>query len=438
MHRLTVHVLGNGERVPMLLDDRGLPLFYPTLFATAQLRNAGSAVNTIRNKLADVLVLLRWERAQEPERDLVSEFSRGRFLSVADIVSLRDFAARDMRDVDDAETAGRSGIAGARLLEARVKSSLPLATIGTQQHYNRLSTIADFLEFVASTVTQHKHSSTDALSIERMTKVIRKHRPRGVTRRSDDEPGVRSPPTELVDRFISVGTPGDPRNPFRDPGIQVRNAIIFGLFSHTTIRRGELLSLRIDQIELGHEPRVWVRRNQDDASDSRRYQPVSKTKERPLPIPQSLADQIHHYIMHVRSKIGPARRHPYLLVSHKSGNTLGCPLSLSALSSQIFAAMRSVDPEFSAIHPHAFRHHFNYELSKQVDRHNAQARSSNKADQISEGREMDIRAFLNGHRNKGSGAVYNRRHVREESDRAARQLQAELGKNVGKEEKADG
>lgn len=438
MHRLSVHVLGHGERVPMLLDARGLPLFYPTLFATAQLRNAGSAVNTIRNKLADVLVLMRWERAQEPERDLISEFSRSRYLSVADIVSLRDFAARDMRDVAEPLTADRLGIAGTHLLEARVKSSQPLSTIGSQQHYNRLSTIADFVEFVASTVTQHKHSSTDALSIARMANAIRKHRPRGVTQRSGDELSVRSPRTELVDRFIAVGTPGDPRNPFRDPGLQVRNAIIFGLFRHTPIRRGELLSLRIDQLELGHEPRVWVRRNQDDVSDSRRYQPVSKTKERPLPIPQSLADQIQHYIMHVRSRIGSARRHPYLLVSHQSGITSGHPLSLSALSSQIFAAMRSVDPEFAEIHPHAFRHHFNYQLSKQMDRHNAQASSSNKSDQISEAREMDIRAFLNGHRNKASGAFYNRRHVREESDRAIRQLQAELGKNVGKEQESDG
>ena len=46
--RLSVHVMPGGERVPMLQDEQGLPLFYPTLFATSQLRNAGAAVNTIR------------------------------------------------------------------------------------------------------------------------------------------------------------------------------------------------------------------------------------------------------------------------------------------------------------------------------------------------------------------------------------------------------
>ncbi|MGE8258283.1 MAG: hypothetical protein ACN6RJ_02585 [Stenotrophomonas sp.] len=61
----------------MLHDERGLPLFYPTLFATSQLQNAGAAVNTIRNKMADLIVLLRWEQVHG--RDLISEFRSGRF-----------------------------------------------------------------------------------------------------------------------------------------------------------------------------------------------------------------------------------------------------------------------------------------------------------------------------------------------------------------------
>ena len=436
MYRLSVHVFGHGERVPMLLDARGVPLFYPTLFATARLRNAGAAVNTIRNQLADVLVFLRWESTQKPKRDFISEFAQGKFLTVSDVVSLRDFAALNMRDMaahGDPDQSERSGIP---MLAAQLATRAPLKTIGGQQHYNRLSTIADYLQFVASVATQHKHSSTDASSIDRMAKTIRKHRPRGLASRLDDEQGDRSPPTELVERFMAVGAANHPENPFRNPGVRVRNAIIFGLLRHSTIRRGELLSLRLDQFEFGYEPSVWVRRNQDDPSDSRRYQPVSKTKERPFPLPQALADQIQHYVMNERAKIGPARRHPYLLVSHRKGKTYGHPLSLSAVSSQVFKAMRTVDPAFSAIHPHALRYHFNYELSKHVDKHNTDYRSmpaGTTVTPITEGRELDMRAFLNGHRSKQSGAVYNRRHVRETSDRAVRQIQVALRNKVNKE-----
>lgn len=428
MPRLSIHVLSDGERVPMLHDEHGLPLFYPTLFATTQLRNAGAAVNTIRNKLADIVVLLRWE--QQHGRNLISEFSKGNFLSVADVVSLRDFAKFDMRGQSPVSSkVGTSKGEVTYFLESRVASSHAQAAVGGQQHYNRISTLADYLEFTATVATQHRNSPQIAQDIERMAKTIRKHRPRGLASGRNDDLDLRSPPSELVDRFMSVGAEDSSENPFLSPGVRLRNAIIFGLLRHTGMRRGELLSLRIDQLDLGQEPRVWVRRNQDDIHDSRRYQPASKTKERLLPIPLSLAEQIQRYIMQVRSKIPLARRHPYLLVTHRKGSTWGKPLTISALSSQIFTRMRRVDPAFIHIHPHAFRHHFNYELSVSIDAQNAKAREATDGPggaRVSEARELDIRAFLNGHRNKASGAVYNRRHIRETSDEAIRRVQAGL------------
>lgn len=442
MPRLSVHVLGEGERVPVLHDERGLPLFYPTLFATAQLRNAGAAVNTIRNKMADLVVLLRWEQVHG--RDLISEFRSGRFLTVADVVSLRDFAKLDMRDLKSARERTKERSDGVvDFLEARVALIPARAAIGGQQHFNRISTFADYLEFTASVVTQHQNSPQAAHEIARMAGTLRKHRPRGLARQWDNDRDLRSPPSELVERFMAIGAEDDARNPFRHPEVQLRNAIIFGLLRHTGIRRGELLSLRLDQFDLGHEPHVWIRRNQDDKHDSRRYQPVAKTKERPLPLPDSLAGQINRYILKVRSSIGPAKRHPYLLVSHRKGSTWGKPLSVSALNSQIFARMRAADPAFEAIHPHAFRHHFNYELSVSIDKHNAKARKSTDGTHtspISEARELDVRAFLNGHRSKASGAAYNLRHLREASDKAIRQVQAGLhrsedGKDDGDEQR---
>lgn len=421
---LSVHVLAEGERVPMLHDEQGVPLFYPTLFATSQLRNAGAAVNSIRNKLADLVVLHRWEQANA--RDLIAEFRAGRLLTLADVVSLRDFAKLDMRELTPIRAGAKERSGGVvDFLEGRVASSPAQTTIGGQQHFNRISTFADYLEFTASVLTQHQNSTQIAQDIARMAKTIRKHRPRGLAKQKDEDPDLRSPPSDLVERFMEVGAEGNPCNPFTNPDVQLRNAIIFGLLRHTGMRRGELLSLRLDQIDLGHEPHVWVRRNQDDKHDPRPYQPVTKTKERPLPIPEALANQLDRYMLKVRPTIAPARKHPYLLVSHRKGGTWGKPLSASALSSQIFPRMRTVDSAFEAIHPHAFRHHFNYELSVRIDKHNAQVRSEKGSElaPISEGREQDVRAFLNGHRNRASGAAYNKRHIREASDKAARQVQ---------------
>lgn len=410
----------------MLHDDRGLPLFYPSLFATSQLRNSGAAANTIRNKLSDITVLLRWEKVHN--RDLVSEFADLRFLSIADIVSIRDFAKLDMRHVNLIGKSVETATTG-DFIESQIANRPTAATVGGQQHYNRISTFADYLEFVAAVVTQHQSSAEVAQQIAQMATSIRKHRPRGLAARLNENIEQKAPSTNLVNYFMEVGSEDSPQNPFKSFGVRLRNAIIFGILRFTGIRRGELLSLRIDQLELGHEPRIWIRRNHDDLLDTRRHQPVSKTKERLLPIPYSLAAQIQRYIMQERSKIPPARRHPYLLVSHHSGETWGNPLSASALNSQIFNRMRAVDPRFDQIHPHALRHYFNYELSISIDMHNARTEGSAHlpaATPITEARELDIRAYLNGHRSNSTGEHYNRRHIRESSDHAIRQLQAKL------------
>lgn len=428
--RLSVRVLRDGERVPLLLDERGLPLFYPTLFETAQLRNGGAAVNTIRNKLADIETLLRWEKVNG--RDLVAEFAAGRILTLADIVSLRDFCGLDMRHVKEA-TARARATGNVTWLEVQTASVASLPRVSKAQHYNRLSTIADYLEFTASVVTQHHGRPEEVVAISEMATRIRHHRPRGHASHGDEDPAAKSPPSEVVDRFMAAMAVDSDENPFRDAAQRLRNAIIFGLLRWTGMRRGELLSLRLDQLDLGDEPQIWVRRNQDDANDPRPNQPVSKTKERPLPIPDQLAEEIQDYVLNVRAKITPARKHPYLLVSHREGPTYGRPLSASALGSRIMATARSVAPEFAQIHPHAFRHHFNYELSVKIDAHNEKVRAR-PGDQglkpITEAQELDMRAFLNGHRSTASGQIYTRRHVREQADRAVRALQSEI-KGIG-------
>ena len=100
-------------------------------------------------------MLLCWEQVHG--RDLISEYRSGRFLSVADVVSLGDFVKLDMRDLKSAgERAKERSDGVVDFLEARVALIPAQATIGGQQHFNRISTFADYLEFTASAVSQHR------------------------------------------------------------------------------------------------------------------------------------------------------------------------------------------------------------------------------------------------------------------------------------------
>ena len=59
-----------------------------------------------------------------------------------------------------------------------------------------------------------------------MVAAIRKHRPRGLASGHNDDVDLRSPPSELIERFMSIGAEDSSDNPFRDPGVRLRNAII--------------------------------------------------------------------------------------------------------------------------------------------------------------------------------------------------------------------
>ena len=413
MH-LVMRRFHSGERAPMLLDESGLPLFWPTLWATVRLRNAGLACNSIKNKLNELKTLLPWE--QQHGRDLESEFRDGKLLSVADGGAIGGFAAQKRSRADVARGARATT---ARFLEANLSPGTSPTRVSKQVHYNRLTTIANYVEFVAQTVTAHRSDRELATAIGHMATSLRERRPGGMGTRDSDDPDRLCPPPALVDEFVAVALEGHPENPFRSGSIQRRNELICRLLFETGIRLGELLSLRLDNIQSGHEPAITVRRTHDDTHDPRAYQPVAKTKERSIDISDHLAVKIRRYCLEDRARTPGTNRHPYLLVTHRRGRTCGQPLSASSVSNKVFGALRRVRQEFSEIHPHSFRHHDNYRFSKAVDEHNRKARGEEdpERERILEGREAQMRAHRYGHRSLKWAEVYNLRHVRESTNR---------------------
>src|SRR5699024_4058225 len=79
-------VLRNGERYPLLLDSHGQPSWYPTLYATTQLRNASKASSTISSVLAAIRLLLAWYDVEGIE--LEKRLARRDFLRIQEVESL--------------------------------------------------------------------------------------------------------------------------------------------------------------------------------------------------------------------------------------------------------------------------------------------------------------------------------------------------------------
>src|SRR4051794_17959772 len=76
----------DGERYPLMIGSQGLPLWYPTLFTTTQVRNASKAPNTMVSVLSALRVLMAW--AQSHCIDLESRLANRLFLNEQEVESL--------------------------------------------------------------------------------------------------------------------------------------------------------------------------------------------------------------------------------------------------------------------------------------------------------------------------------------------------------------
>jgi integrase len=180
---------------------------------------------------------------------------------------------------------------------------------------------------------------------------------------------------------------------------------------HLGLRRGELLNVRVDDIDFRRGV-VTVVRRQDAADDPRRNQPSVKTRGRDLPLSSGLLDTTRRYILDFRTGLPLARTHGYLLVA--SGT--GAPLSMPAVA-KVFSVLRfkvpTLPPDLS---PHVLRHTWNARFSEEMDKN-----------KVPEETERKARSYLMGwSETSGTAATYTRRHIREKARRVSLDLQVKM------------
>ncbi len=76
----------SGERYSLLVDDKGMPIWYPTLFATSKLRNSAKAPNTIEAHLNAIKLLIEWSHSSNIVLEEI--FSAKQFLTTEQIEHL--------------------------------------------------------------------------------------------------------------------------------------------------------------------------------------------------------------------------------------------------------------------------------------------------------------------------------------------------------------
>ncbi|MBE2211781.1 MAG: site-specific integrase [Xanthomonadaceae bacterium] len=196
-----------------------------------------------------------------------------------------------------------------------------------------------------------------------------------------------------------------------------RNFVAIMLMLLCGLRRGELLSLRVEDVTFGAIPSIQVRRRSPDPDDKRRPRPRVKRLPRTLALDPFLAHFINDYVMVHREVLLERSKTdtPYLIVSDE-----GDPLSISriyALCVELRRKLKGVVPDnFS---PHSLRHSFSESMEQAL-------RNAG----LDESRRAQALALLRGDTSLDSQNVYIEREIRERANLVLSKYQGSLVSQV--------
>lgn len=392
-----------GERYCLLIDrEAGMPLYHPNLYVTTQVRNRSNSVASMEAALLGINVLLSF--CDEHQVDLVSRFVKREFFAVHELDAIRDYCQQSFtRQTEDFHRD---------VVPINSKGKLkPSRKTGLASEYVRLTHIAKYTEWLAKILLTGEIDRKTTLDIAKMKKGFESRRPSGKGRNQVGREQGLSREREMV--LLEVVQPGHEHNPFEDLPTQIRNQLLILLLLHLGIRGGELLNIRVSDIDWSKN-QIVIARRADEKRDPRRRQPLVKTLDRRLPMKDTLVRAIHQYIAQFRSKVPGARKHDYLLVTHKSGPTQGQPMSRSAFF-KVIKLISAAAQELAGLHGHELRHTWNNRFSELMD-----ARNDSPTPEEQESQRSYLQGWKPG---SGTAAIYTKRFTREKAIEAGLALQ---------------
>ena len=178
---------------------------------------------------------------------------------------------------------------------------------------------------------------------------------------------IRALPAVVVRELYDLFDPASSRNPFRTAAQRARNHLLFILYLHLGLRRGEALILAADDFgaEYDHASGTWFRwlnvttLDDDEHPDPRAAAPSLKTPQsrRQIPITEAVFRLLDDYVVNWRGKAG----HRFLMESQKDR-----PLAAQTVSDGYVTVSAALSPaakdelkrrnDKNSVSPHDLRH----------------------------------------------------------------------------------
>lgn len=380
----------SGNQLPILLDEDGLPIPAPNEFV---LSRRALATNTLTRNLNELAALYKW-------------FSREGIDPVQRIASADSFKEAEIRGSLIEHL--RRDLSNYRTVKKLVVSPLTFN--------QRLTTVRQYLGWLYEIyLGSMPHSD---LRYER----IRDQKNRLMLWL--ESAFINAPPSNKglakglsdnqVKFLIKILDPNESIFFGRDPAVRFRNYISIMIMLNYGLRPGELLSLRVQDIEFGAISAIRITRRPDDPQDVRRPRPKIKRNGRVLPIDNpDFARHLDAYIMTWRDLLEAKSdaASDYLILSDE-----GKPLSQSSIT-QFFQIIRNRFPNElpTNLTAKSLRHTFSSNMEKQLRELGVQ-----------EDKRAEALAYLRGDSSLTSQLTYIMQEIEEQANLAMKKYHKKL------------
>lgn len=380
----------SGDQLPLLVDDDGLPIVMPNEFVIS--RRALSPNTLIRN-LRELSVFYCWLLRENI--DLLTMIKSDRTFTEAEIIgSLVESLRR----------------------EQGTKQKVKKMAVSPHTFNQRLTTLRQFLVWCFDVELASMPRADDRYDrVRNHKRLLNDWLGRAFISAPPTNKGIRKGLNNQEIKFLTECL--DPANPEavgRNSAVRFRNYISTMIMLYYGLRPGELLSLRIEDIEIGAISGLRVERRPPDPSDVRNPRPKIKRNGRILPIDNpAFAQRIDEYIMTCREEFEKKNvvECDYLVLSDE-----GDPLSQSTLT-QLYQHLRRKFPEQLPSHltAKALRHTFSSRMEREM-----------REAGMDEGRRRQGLAYLRGDSSLESQSAYIEQEVEEQANLALRKYQKKL------------
>lgn len=374
----------SGEQIPILLDEQCFPVVLPNEFA---LSRRFLSVNTLVRNLRELSILYRW--LQKKDYELATKlFGESRFTE-ADL---------------------RGGLVEALRFEQLSEQKKAVAPSTFNQ---RLTTVLQFFNWcIDMQMSQTAFSSQYYDYLRDYQKFIHKILNSSFIASPPLRKNIRKGLSETeIEFLIRILNPNNEEGFGRETAIKYRNYVSVGLMLFCGLRPGELLSLRVEDIQIGAISAVSVERRPPDVKDTRRPRPQIKRNGRLVSIENAqFVSMLDEYIVQWREQLEDRSEYEseYLILSD-----VGEPLSQASIT-QFFQLLRKRYPNDlpDNLTAKSLRHTFSSQLERVL-----------RKGGMDEQRRREALALLRGDSSLSSQDVYLAQEIEEQAVKSLKRYQ---------------